>query len=86
MNLLYLESLSSLDRITRYLENNEIDFLKREGSFFVLTERSSETFLRNLRSFLYLYNDNDSRLSIKVSPLLNDNFSKEEFLILKSSF
>lgn len=86
MNLIYLESTSYLDRISHYLENNEIDFFKRGYSFFVLTERSSKAFSRNLKNFLYLYKDNLARLDLKISDTLNDNMNKEEFSKFKNCF
>lgn len=85
MNLIYLESTSYLDRISHYLENNEIDYINRNNSFFILTERSSKAFSRNLKNFLYLHKD-CSRLDLKISDTLNDNMSKEEFSKFKKLF
>lgn len=86
MNLIYLESTFYLDRISHYLENNEIDFFKRGYSFFVLTERNSKAFSRNLKNFLYLYKDSSTRLDLKISDTLNDNMNKEEFSKFKNCF
>lgn len=85
MNLIYLESTSYLDRISHYLENNEIDYINRNDSFFVLTERSSKAFSRNLKNFLYLHKD-CSRLNVKISNVLNDNITKDEFVKFKKTF
>ena len=87
MNLIYLESVPILSKkLTHYMSCNVLDFFEKSSSYFLLTERSSEDEFRNINKFLELYNDSSSNETINMSPILNSNYSREEFMKLKSSF